>query len=209
MKNPLKGLTGLLGTVIISTACLTGCGKPDKLSNIYMIEGSSQYFTEAQSNEFTRIKSAGNTENLSELEKGKDYGHNPETGEVVEILGQEYWVTHLKTNNNPFKEETQEPEKQGQQDYITRDEMDNHYLPEISKTVGEVINERFQAYGFEEIPSEYQQTPSQPHQYQPQSNELMVPIEPSFPTTAPQRPRVNVEVNIPNLIDLPPARHRR
>ena len=211
MKNSLKGLTGLLGTALISTACLTGCGKHEEPKDIYMIEGDSQPYTVAQSTEFTRITSIGNIANPPELDKGKTYGHNIKTGGVEEISEQKYRITHLTPNNNSFKEETQEPEKPAESDYITRHEF-NNFSTDLVNEVEKVIDERFKAYFPEQQPSTtpYPNPQLQPApEYIPQSNELMVPIEPSFPQT--QRPRVNVDINLPelNIMDLPPARHRR
>lgn len=207
-----KSLTGLLGAALISSVCLTGCyGKKEtpkpsvpqipQQRTIYTIENEDGsvigYFNESNKASLQGLENAGRVE---------DYRVNPMTGEVYRLTEQKHEVIGLNQTDKPFAEtKPQEPEKPTESRYITPEDMDNHYLPEISKAVEGVINERFKAYGFEEIPSEYQQIPSKPQQYQPQSNELpMVPIEPGFPQT--QRPRVNVDVDI---MSLPPVRSNR
>ncbi len=189
-----KTLTALLGTVLISSA-LIGCGNHEKkpsapqitqqpkqaqeLPEVYWVEGDDGYSTETQSNEFTGIKSRGNLANLSKLEEGKNYGHNIETGEIVEISGQKYRITNLSRSENPFN---QEPEKPGEPEYVTKQEMrqqmDQEYIPKIIEKIRETVRDEMNNY-FKPKPT-YEHHQPKPSCNQ-QSGELpMIPIQPPF-----------------------------
>ena len=189
-----KTLTGLLGTAIIST-CLIGCdyGKKDTPSQPPQIPQSQQkepqktiYTIENKDGSVLGYFNENNRANLQGLENAgqvEDYRINPITGEVYRLTDQSHEVIALKQTERPFAElkQPQEPEKPAQPEYITRQDMDNHYLPKIAETVQDVIDERFKAYGLEELPSQHQE-------YQQQGMELpMVPIEPSFSSNSKTR----------------------